>query len=156
MPLHQSDLLRGLPPAHAEAIEACGHLVTLSAGELLFTLGGGAECLYLIRRGRIVLTLPMHIDGRDQDVAIEEHEPGQTLGWSALIPPHRFTLTGVAPVPSEVLAIPRRALMDYCAGHPDAGFVIGMNIAGIIGHRLHLFQAMWLRQMQRAVSRAHA
>lgn len=156
MSLPESDLLRGLLPSHVTAIESCGHAVVLSAGDVLFPMGGDAECLYVIRRGRIVLTLPMQINGREQDVAIEEHEPGETLGWSALIPPHKFTLKGVAPVPSEVLAIPRLELMDYCTAFPDAGFAIGMNTAGIIGHRLHLFQAMWLRQMQRAVSRVDA
>jgi CRP-like cAMP-binding protein len=151
-----TDLLRGLTAADASAIEALGHPVALSAGDVLFPLGGDAECLYLIRRGRIVLTLPIRIDGHDQDVAVEDHEPGETLGWSALVPPHKFTLKGSAPLPSEVLAIPRAALLDYCSAHPAAGHVIGMNIAVIIGRRLQIFQAMWLRQMQRAVSRAHA
>jgi CRP-like cAMP-binding protein len=151
-----TDLLSGLAATDASAIEALGRPVVLSAGDVLFPLGANAESLYLIRRGRIVLTLPIQIDGHDQDVAVEEHAPGETLGWSALVPPHKFTLKATAPLPSEVLAIPRQALLDYCAAHPAAGYAIGMNIAGIIGHRLQIFQAMWLRQMQRAVSRTHA
>ena len=31
------------------------------------------------------------------------------------------------------------------------GFTIAQNLAVVIGHRLHLFQTMWLREMQRAV-----
>ena len=33
---------------------------------------------------------------------------------------------------------------------------VGRNIAAIIGQRLHLFQAMWLRRMHRAVSQVRA
>jgi CRP-like cAMP-binding protein len=149
----QPDLLRGLPAADAAAIVALGTPIALPAGAVLFGLGAPADCLYVIRRGRVALSLPMQIGGRDQDVVIEEHEPGETLGWSALVPPHRFTLRASAPLATEVLAIRRQDLLDFCAAHPEAGFTIGMTIAGVIGHRLHVFQAMWLRQMQRAVSR---
>ena len=36
------------------------------------------------------------------------------------------------------------------------GQLIALNIAGVIGHRLQVVQAMWLREMQRAVNSAHA
>lgn len=149
------DLLRGLPPADHEAILGSARVISLAPGEVLFSLGAEADCLYVIRRGRIGLSLPMQIEGRDQDIVIEEHVPGQTLGWSALVPPHRFTMKGVAAIATEVRAIRREDLLAYCDAHPDAGFLVGINIASIIGHRLQVFQAMWLRQMQQAVSRAH-
>lgn len=135
---------------------ALGAPIALSAGQVLFELGADAECLYLIRRGRIALTLPMQLGGRDEDIVIEEHVPGQTLGWSALVPPHRFTLKATAPLATEVLAFRRDDLLAYGAAHPDVGNVVALNIAAIIGQRLQVFQAMWLREMQRNVSRAHA
>lgn len=150
------DLLRGLSAPEAAAVLALGRVITLGAGDVLFPLGGDAESLFVIRRGRIVLTLPIRIGEDEQDIAIEEHGPGETLGWSALVPPHKFTLKGTAPLPSEIIAIRRQDLRDYCAEHPDTGYRVGMNIAAVIGHRLQIFQAMWLRQMQHAVSRAHA
>jgi CRP-like cAMP-binding protein len=150
------DLVRGLPAADASAILALGRPLGLRAGEMLFPVGAPADSLYVIRRGLIALTFPLALEGRDEDVVIEEHVAGETLGWSALVPPHRFTLKGIAPEGAEVLEISRHALLGYCASHPDAGFIVGMNIAATIGHRLQLFQAMWLRQVQHAVSRAHA
>ena len=35
--------------------------------------------------------------------------------------------------------------------HPAAGYTVSLNLASVIGQRLHVFQAMWLREMQRAV-----
>jgi CRP/FNR family cyclic AMP-dependent transcriptional regulator len=151
-----TDLVRSLPPEEAAAIMALGAPIALSAGQVLFELGADAECLFLIRRGRIALTLPMQLGGRDEDVVIEEHVPGQTLGWSALVPPHRFTLKATAPLATEVLAFRRDDLVAYCAAHPEVGNVVALNIAAIIGQRLQVFQAMWLREMQRVVSHVHA
>jgi len=152
----QPDLLKGLTEEQAAGVLSLGQRASLAPGAVLFRLGDGAECVYLIRRGRIALTLPMQIGGRAQDVVIEEHVPGQTLGWSALIPPHRFTLTATAPLATELLAFRRVDLLPYCAANPEVGAAVALNIAAVIGQRLQVFQAMWLRQMQRAVSQVHA
>lgn len=151
-----SDLVRDLSPEDAAAVLALGTPIALAAGDVLFGLGTEAESLYLIRRGRIALTLPMQIAGREEDVVIEEHVPGQTLGWSALVPPHRFTLRATAPLATEVLAFRRTDLLQYCAANPRVGQVVALNIAAIVGQRLQLFQAMWLRQMQQVVTHVHA
>jgi CRP-like cAMP-binding protein len=86
---------------------------------------------------------------------MEEKFPGETLGWSALVPPHRFTLNARASIPSELLRLPREALLEHLAAHPDIGYRLTLNVAAVIGHRLQVFQAMWLREMQRVVELRH-
>jgi SulP family sulfate permease len=149
------DLLTGIAPAEAHRVMALGTVVNLGAGGVLFQLGDVAEAVYLIRRGRIALTLPLQVGGGKQDVFIEERAPGQTLGWSALIPPFRFTLKATAPLETELLALPRASLLEYFADRPHVAYVISLNLAAVIGQRLQVFQAMWLREMQRLVN-AHA
>jgi hypothetical protein len=73
------------------------------------------------------------------------------VGWSALVPPYRFTLKATALVDTQVLAIPRVPLLDHFAAHPEAGRVVTGNVAAVVGQRLQVFQAMWLREMHRAV-----
>ena len=41
--------------------------------------------------------------------------------------------------------------MRYFAAHPDTGYAVSLNLASVIGERLQLFQAMWLREIQRMV-----
>ena len=67
--------------------------------------------------------------------------PGSSASSDSALPvyPHRHR------------ALPREALVDYFAAHPAAGYKIALNLAVVIGHRLHLFQTMWLRQVQRSV-----
>jgi CRP/FNR family transcriptional regulator, cyclic AMP receptor protein len=150
------DLLAGLSDDHTAAVIALARRRMLASGETLFRLGMDAEALYVIDRGRIALTLPMQFGQAHQDILIEERAPGQMLGWSALIPPHRFTLNASAPLPTEVLAFRRAALLEYFAAHPEVGYTVAMNVAAIVGQRLQVFQAMWLREMQRTVNVVHA
>jgi CRP-like cAMP-binding protein len=152
----QPDLVRGLTAEDQAAVLALGTPLPLTAGQVLFALGADADSLFLIRRGRIALTLPMQLAGREEDVVIEEHSTGETLGWSALVPPHRFTLKATAPLATEVLAIRRNDLLHYCAVNPRVGQVVALNIAALVARRLQVFQAMWLRQTQRVVSQIHA
>jgi CRP/FNR family transcriptional regulator, cyclic AMP receptor protein len=147
----QPELLKGLGPAEAEAVMALGTRRALSAGAVLFKLGAPADEMYLITRGRVALTLPMQVFGRSEDVLVEERLQGETIGWSALIPPHRFTLKASAPLETEVLAFSRGALVEHFASRPAVGHTVIRNVAAVIGHRLQVLQAMWLRQMQQMV-----
>jgi hypothetical protein len=93
----------------------------------------------------------MRVRGCEEDILVEESGAGQTVGWSALIPPYRFTLKAVTLMETDLVAFSRESLRALIAGSPDAGCVVSLNLAAVIGERLQLFQAMWLREMQRVV-----
>jgi CRP-like cAMP-binding protein len=145
------DLLRGLTPEQEAGILALGKPLILPSGAELFHLGAPADALFVVQRGRIRLTLPMELRGHDEEVLVEERAPGQTVGWSALTPPYRFTLTATAPLETEVVAFSRQALLAHFAAYPHIGQAVSLNLASVIGQRLQLFQTMWLREMQRTV-----
>ena len=145
------ELLQGIAAEHAAEILALGKRLVLSSGAELFHLGDAADGIFVVQRGRLRLTLPMNVRGRSEEVLVEERVPGQTVGWSALIPPYRFTLTAAAPLETEVVTLSRDALRAYFAEHPEVGQAVAWNLAAVIGDRLQLFQTMWLREMQRTV-----
>jgi CRP-like cAMP-binding protein len=151
MPDFHPDLLSSLSADSARGVLALGRRLEVPAGAVLFHLGTDAANLYVIERGRVNLTLPMQVFGREEDILVEERSAGQTLGWSALIPPHRFTLKATAQIDSELVAFPRGELHDYLAAHPEVGHPIMRNLAATVGQRLQVFQTMWLREMKRAL-----
>jgi CRP/FNR family transcriptional regulator, cyclic AMP receptor protein len=151
----QPDLLKGLSDAQARQLLALGSRIKLASSEQLFALGDEATSLHLIERGRIVLTLPMQVKGGPQDVFVEERLPGQAVGWSALIPPHRYTLRATAQLETELLALPREALLAHFAAEPGVGYQVTRNVAAVVGQRLQVFQTMWLREMQRVIELRH-
>jgi CRP-like cAMP-binding protein len=145
------DLVKDLSPDDASRLLALGTRISVPSGGELFRMGSEASSLYVIERGRIALTLPMQVQGRGEDILVEERLPGQTVGWSALIPPHKFTLKATAPLATEVLAISRAALLEHFSSREGVGYTVTRNLASVIGQRLQVFQAMWLREMQRVV-----
>jgi CRP-like cAMP-binding protein len=150
IPQHD-ELLHAVDAPAAREIRALGRFVRVAPGELLFRLGDEATDVYSIERGRMALTLPMRVPHLEEEVLIEERKAGQALGWSAIIPPHRFTLTAKALVDTEVLVLPRAPLLAYFEAHPATGYLVTQNVAAVMGQRLQVFQAMWLREMQRMV-----
>ena len=151
-----SDLLAGLAEDEAAEVVTLGSTTRLGPSEVVFELGEAAESLYLLEAGRVALSLPMKVRGTEQDVLIEERAPGQAFGWSALVPPHRFTLKASTSMESEVLALPRAALLEHFARRPEVGYTVTRNVAAVIGQRLQVLQAMWLREMQRVVELSRA
>jgi len=146
-----TDLLQGLDTAEADRVLGLGKTMTVESGGVLFRLGDRADTLYLIARGRIQLTLPIQVRNREENVTVEEQSTGHTVGWSALTPPYRFTLTATAQLQSEVVALDRQALGAYFAANPETGRAVSLNLAEVIGRRLQVFQAMWVREVQRMV-----
>lgn len=152
----QPELLHGLPEDQVQEALSLGTRISLSSGAQLFALGDEADRIFIIERGLVRLTLPMQVRGKEQNVLVEEMGPGQTVGWSALIPPYRFTLKATASIETEMIALSREALRELFAADPSIGYAVSLNVAAVVGQRLQLFQAMWLREMQRSVElRAH-
>ena len=146
-----NSLLEGLTDEESSLVLALGEPLFLPAGIVLFQMGADADRIFLVRNGRIDLSLPMRIRDREEDILLEEKRPGEIFGWSGLVPPHRFTLKATAPVASEILSFRRASLLDHFATRPSVGLAVTRNVAAAVGHRLQVFQTLWLREMQRAV-----
>jgi CRP-like cAMP-binding protein len=151
MSIEQADMLHGVGADAAARLTALGSRVHVPTGAQLFELGSEARDVFLIERGRIALTLPMRIGDRREDVLVEERIAGQMVGWSGLIPPHRFTLKASAQIDTDLIVLPRAPLLEFFDANPAIGYAVMQNVASIVGQRLQVFQAMWLREMQRFV-----
>jgi CRP-like cAMP-binding protein len=152
----ETDLFAGLAADDVAALAALASAIPLEAGGILFRIGQEATNLYVVEDGLIELTMPMRVGGRDENVCVDERLTGQALGWSTLVPPHRFTLDATARVASRLLAFPRDRLLAFFTERPDVGLVVLRNVAALVGQRLQVSQAMWLRQMQHMVNHTHA
>jgi CRP/FNR family transcriptional regulator, cyclic AMP receptor protein len=150
-----AEFFAGLPDHEIDALESLGTPVVLAEGEVLFQIGDDATQLYLVRDGVIDLAMPMQVEGHTEDVRVEQCQAGQALGWSTLVPPHRFTLKASASGHALLIALPRGVLLAHLAERPEVGYALMRNVTAMLGQRLQIFQAMWLRQMQQLVDLTH-
>lgn len=150
-----SELFAGLPAAASRELEALGRRWTVAAGESLFRLGDDARELHVIRRGRVELTFPLAVMGETKETRFQSLEAGRTLAWSALVPPHRLTMSARASTDAELLSFPREPVLAHLAARPEVGFVVMSNLSRVVANRLHEVLALWLREVQRNVARTY-
>jgi CRP-like cAMP-binding protein len=156
MPDSPLELALGLSAVDTASLLALATPLALEPGQSLFRMGTAADAIYAVERGRIALTLPLRVRDGEEEIVVEEKQPGETVGWSGLVPPHRFTLNATAAVGSEVRVFTRAALVQHFQAHPAVGRVVTANVAAVMGHRLQVFQTMWVREMQRTVEQRYA
>lgn len=156
--LTDAELFRGFSVNGIRRVSDMGRSRTLDAGDYLFLLGDGAECIYVVASGTIDLCLPIAIDGVVNDITVESATAGKALGWSALVKPYRFTLSARAAEPATVIGFPRHELQELFDTAPELGKRFLANLSELVGVRLLTFQALWVRELQHAVlseSRQH-
>ncbi len=153
--LRDVELFAGLSEQQRRAVAALARERTAAAGETLFRLGESAEALFVIRRGRVDLTFPLQVMGETREVRFQSLEAGRTLAWSALIPPHRLTMSASATTDVEMLVLERRQLLALLGEQPLIGQAVMSNLAGVVAARFHELLALWVREVQRNVSQTY-
>ena len=122
-----------LPPAAIEHLEAHVRLAKLEPGDELLHEGGPAEDLGIIRDGRVAIRL--RVAGRGV-ATILTVEPGDVVGWSAVVPPHRSTSTVVALEPTTAVLIDGLALRSELAADPATAAPVYRALLQAMSRRL--------------------
>ena len=149
--LKRIELFRDLGSDGVRRVLAIGKGETLDPGQYLFLLGDDANELFVVLRGSLDLCLPIALRGSVKDITVESVGAGQALGWSALVRPYRFTLSARATEPSEVVGFARNDLQQFFQAEPAIGYSVLTRVSEVMGIRLVTFQALWVRELQRAV-----
>jgi CRP/FNR family transcriptional regulator, cyclic AMP receptor protein len=131
--LAESPVFLGLSPQRRDLIAGCGQNTTFERGERLFREGAPASTFYLVRRGRVALSI--HVPGRG-DVVLETLEPGEVVGWSWLFPPYRWHFDAVAVEDVGAVAFDGGCLRGKCDADPALGYDLMRRFAQIMIGRL--------------------
>ncbi len=99
----------------------------------------------------MAFTMPIRIGATSHEAFVDEKGPGAVIGWSALAPPFKYTLSARAMEDTELTAFSGAELSTQLAQDPVAGVVVLMNLIALLGHRMQQTQAMWLRELQRTL-----
>lgn len=114
--------------------------VEVEAGESICQIGDAADALYLLQEGSIELHYVVVDEmktGRRMDFRVGHIDPGEVIGISALIEPHKFTATAVADAPSKLLKIGAAELRALEEEDADLAYGLQRKIARAAMDRLH-------------------
>ncbi len=97
----------GLPPEAVSRLASIGVVRDIAPGDFVAREGQVTESLGIVLTGRIALRVLVPERGM---VTILTVEPGDVVGWSAVVPPFRGTDDAVAIEPVRLLSFPGEAL----------------------------------------------
>ncbi len=146
--LSRNELARDLEPSEIEALATITQLETVEAGSRLFRLGESADALLMVARGTVALTLPVIVHGDSREVTLDEKGAGSLIAWSALVPPHKLTLSGKAMTNVALLRLDQAKLKDLFVARPELHLKIVRSLNRVIAGRLAVMEGLLVRRLQ--------
>jgi CRP/FNR family transcriptional regulator, cyclic AMP receptor protein len=107
--------------------------VTFDTGSFLVREGDPADSFFLVREGKVALELGAP-DRPHQ--TIQTIGPGEVLGWSWLLSPHRWRLDARAVKPTRAWALDAQTLRDALDARPEDGYRFLLRLLPIVAQRL--------------------
>jgi len=106
----------------------------------LFAMGETAQFLFFLRTGGVDLhyvVIDENLPELAQDFHVGTINPGEVLGISALIPPHKLTATAIATADCTLFKIDAAALQALCDDDHDLAYDLEKQIARTTMERLN-------------------
>ena len=125
--------LSKLDERHRTALASAAKTFTATPGELLAREGEPAKTFYLLQAGHMGLDL--HVPGRGL-VSIQTVGPGEIVGWSWLVPPHRWRFDCRAAETVEALAFDAEWLREKCEQDHELGYQLLKHLVTVMAGRL--------------------
>ncbi len=139
--LSKVDVLNGLSVSEMVKLRACCQPGQAREGERLCLEGGEAREFFLLTQGLVELRYELPRGESSSDQALSTVAPGGSWGWSALVPPHHYTLSGFCTSPAcRFLRLNREELWELFESNHRMGYIFMRNLAGLIGQRFHAAQ----------------
>lgn len=123
----------GLDAETLDLIAGCAANVRFEPGEYLFREGDPADRFYVIRLGRI--SVEFDALGRGPH-ALQTLGEGEVLGWSWLLPPHRWQFDGRAVERVRAISLDGRCLRAKCDENHKLAYRLLVRFSGILAKRL--------------------
>jgi CRP-like cAMP-binding protein len=131
MLIKQKDLFWGMNPNFVK--NATDEAVKMSCkdGEMLFDIGDKADRFYILLKGKVSLCRK-----GDRKVQHTAQEPGEIVGWSALIRRDAYAAAAICDGNVELLKLDRDKFFNYMSDTPEDKGAFFENIATMLGNRI--------------------
>ncbi len=152
--LAENELFEGLTPEELSLFTPlCFRFAVVEDG-MVFAEGREASNLYLVAEGQIALQKGVRAPhGRhSRRTTIAMCRPGEVVGWSALVAPHRYTLSAVAWQSSKLVRMDSKLLRRVLDQNHDTGYKVIRDLSIIMARRLRQITQVLISERQNALA----
>ncbi len=125
--------LDGLSDQHLMKLASGVRPFQVASGEFLARAGKPTQAFYLIQSGRV--EIGSH-HGADEFQHLAEVGPGEVVGWSWLLPPHRWQFDCRAVDTVQGLVFDADWLRDQCEVDHELGYHLLKHLLAVVASRL--------------------
>lgn len=151
--IHEAAILRGIDPEGLQQLSSIAHPIQVQQGERVFARGRTTGKLFVARTGRFVLTAALRVLDGEAELPVEELEPLDAFGWSALVEPYASIYSSWCIEDGELVAFPADELTELMAANAALGLVLARNLNVLIGNRVRVLQKLWLEEVEQHMDR---
>lgn len=130
-------------------LAGAARLLTYAPGAVVFREDGLAQHLHLLISGRVALESVVPVKGV---TIFKMLDPGEAIGWSWLLPPHRWQFTARAAAASDIVVIEAAAVRAVAEEQPEFGRELVNRMADVLMTRLESTR----EKLKQVHSSAHA
>ena len=134
--LQSFSLFSGLSQTELAGIAKLCRERAYESGSVIFTIGGSATDVYLLDTGKVDIQIEFKIYEYETVATVYTVGKGEIFGWSALVPPHRFTASARCEGKANVIMINGKELMEFLEKDRRIGYVVMKNLSALISSRL--------------------
>lgn len=131
--IRQHPFFAGFEVKYLKLIVSCAKNVRFDEGHVLFHEGDAADYFYLIREGAVAVDVVVPQKGF---VTVQTVSEGDVLGWSWLLPPHRWRFEGRVMRSTRALAFDGKCLRTKCEKDHDLGYELLKRFTRLVVERL--------------------
>jgi CRP/FNR family transcriptional regulator, cyclic AMP receptor protein len=136
--LREHPVFSHLSELYRAQLSDCMAEQALGTGSELITEGGHANQFYILLEGTVDLFARVP-EGAEQWV--QAIQAGEVIGWSWLVPPHRWAFSARARTPSRLYAFDAETVRSLCERDPAFGYGTLKRISALMMQRLHTVRA---------------
>jgi len=134
--LKSFNLFGGLSEAELTEIAKLCQERAYESGSVIFTIGGSATDIYLLKTGKVDIQIEFKIYEYEIIATVYTVGNGEIFGWSALVPPHRLTASARCKGKADVITINGKELLNLLEKEKLIGYLVMKNLSGLISSRL--------------------
>lgn len=131
--LAEHPFCQGMEKGHLELLVGCASNVRFEAGQYLFRQGEEANHFYLIRHGKAAIEIHAPEQGA---MILQTAGEGDVVGWSWIVPPHRWTFDARAVELTRAIALSGECLRRKCEEDHDLGYALFKRFAQVMAKRM--------------------
>lgn len=130
--LAEHPFFQGMEERHIQLLAGCASNARFEEGQYLFRQGEAANSFYLIRHGKAAI----EIHAQSDTIILQTISEGDVIGWSWLVPPHRWMFDARAVELTRVISLDGACLRRKCEEDHDLGYALVKRFAQVMAERL--------------------